>query len=182
MIERVAKRPWEDLMREEIFKPLHMDSAGFGAPATPGQIDQPWGHHTEGDTLKPVPGGPNADNPPSIGPAGTVHCSLKDWAKFAEVHAEGEEHGWGNLSPEYFVKLHTPPPGQDYAMGWGVASRSWAGGTALNHQGSNTSFFVDVWIAPKKHTVFLSATNAANENATNGCDEAIAAMVHRFLP
>src|SRR5947209_5537965 len=44
MIERVTGRAWEDLMRERIFEPLGMKSAGFGTPASPGEVDQPWGH------------------------------------------------------------------------------------------------------------------------------------------
>ena len=182
MIERVAQRPWEDLMREMIFRPLQMPSAGFGAPATPGKTDQPWGHRVEGKTLVPVPGGIEADNPPAIGPAGTVHCSLKDWAKYALVHAAGEGLGWGILKPACFVKLHTPASGQDYAMGWGVADRTWAGGDALNHSGSNRMFFADLWIAPKKDAVLISATNAGNDDAAKACDETVAALVRRFLP
>jgi CubicO group peptidase (beta-lactamase class C family) len=181
MIERLTKRPWEDLMRDLLFQPLHMDSAGFGAPATSGQVDQPWGHRTEGKDLIPVPGGPGGDNPPAIGPAGTVHASLRDWARYARVHAQGEQTGWGILPAEAFVKLHTPAAGQDYAMGWGVASRDWAGGPALTHSGSNTMFFVDLWVAPKKDAVFISATNAAGDPAAKGCDEAVAALVQRVL-
>ena len=30
ILERIGGKPWEDLMRERIFAPLHMDSAGFG--------------------------------------------------------------------------------------------------------------------------------------------------------
>ena len=33
----------------------------------------------------PVDPGPGADNPVAIGPAGIVHCSIGDWAKFAKA-------------------------------------------------------------------------------------------------
>ncbi len=180
MMERITRRPWEDLMREKLFKPLKMDSAGFGAPAAVGKVDQPWGHRSESDKLIPVPGGPGGDNPPAIGPAGTVHCSLADWAKYAAIHAAGERSGWGTLKPDAFVKLHTSPEGQDYAMGWGVTNRDWAGGTAFQHNGSNTNFFADIWIAPNKNAVFISATNAGNDDAQKACDEAVGVLVKRF--
>ncbi len=181
MVERVAKRPWEQLMREQIFGPLEMKSAGFGVPASPGQVDQPWGHAGDGDKATPVAPGPEADNPPVIGPAGTVHCSLADLAKYCAIHELGEEKGWKGLKPQDFVKLHTPAPDGDYAMGWGVARRDWAGGVALNHSGSNKMFFTDIWIAPAKKAVFISATNIGGDPAAAACDEAVAAAIRRFL-
>ncbi len=71
MMERVTGRAWEDLLRERLFKPLEMKSAGFGAPASPGKPDQPWGHFGALGELRPVTPGPMADNPPAIGPAGS---------------------------------------------------------------------------------------------------------------
>ena len=123
MMERVTGKAWEELMRTMLFEPLGMKSAGFGAPATPGQIDQPWGHDAQ---LKPEPAGKQADNPPAIGPAGTVHLSQADFARYAAMHAAGEKNGAPFLNAEYFVKLHTPPAGQDYAARWGeiVTKRS----------------------------------------------------------
>jgi len=41
MLEKIAGKPWEELITEKIFKPLHMDTAGFGAPGTYGKVDQP---------------------------------------------------------------------------------------------------------------------------------------------
>jgi CubicO group peptidase (beta-lactamase class C family) len=44
MLEKLTGTPWETLITERLFKPLHMDSAGFGPPGTIGEVDQPWGH------------------------------------------------------------------------------------------------------------------------------------------
>jgi CubicO group peptidase (beta-lactamase class C family) len=178
MLEHITKEPWEKLIREMLFERLEMKSAGFGAPATPGKIDQPWGHTKKNN--KPVPPGPKADNPPAIAPAGTVHCSLTDLAHYADLHARGQFADTPLLKHQSFLKLHTAPPGQDYAMGWIVASRSWAGGTALTHVGSNTTFLVDIWVAPEKHAVLIAATNTA-EDATRAADEMIGVLVRRFL-
>jgi CubicO group peptidase (beta-lactamase class C family) len=135
MLEQAAGKPWEELMRAMLFEPLGMHSAGFGAPATPGKVDQPWGH-----TKKPlsapesVPPGPRADNPPAIGPAGTVHCSLPDLAQFIVFRLGGERGASELLNAESFTKLHTSA-GDDYALGWVVLERKWAGGRALMHNG-----------------------------------------------
>ena len=180
MLERIAKKPWEDLMRERLFIPLGMTSAGFGAPGTLGKIDQPWGH--SGPDRKPNEPGPEADNPPAIAPAAAVNCSLTDLARYAGMHAAGERTGAIILKPESFVKLHTPPPGGDYAFGWIVTRRAWAGGTALSHSGSNTMFFVNIWLAPAKNAVLIAATNSAGEDAAAGTNDAIDALIQQFLP
>ena len=88
IIEHWTKKPWEVAVKEMLFTPLGMKTGGFGPMATKGKRDQPWSHLGDGKQRRPVPPGPNADNPLCIGPAGTVHCSIGDWAKFAAM-AEG---------------------------------------------------------------------------------------------
>ncbi|MBT5928293.1 MAG: beta-lactamase family protein, partial [Verrucomicrobia bacterium] len=42
MLETVAGKPWEEMLRQKILNPLGMTSTGFGAPGTRGQVpDQP---------------------------------------------------------------------------------------------------------------------------------------------
>ena len=120
MAEQVTGESWEDLMRRRLFEPLGMNSAGFGAPGQPGQVDQPWGHHPSGKESKPT----QEDNVAALGPAGTVHCTVPDWAKFALLHLRGaREEGKLLLKPATFRMLHTPPAGNDYAYGWVVAEK-----------------------------------------------------------
>jgi len=175
MLERVAATPYEQLMTNRLFKPLHMDSAGFGPPGTIGKVDEPWGHSARGPTLIPL----QEDNPPAIAPAGTVHCSLADLSKFVICHLKGEQTG-GLLKPETFRKLHTPiDGGGDYACGWICFKRSWAGGTALNHNGSNTMWYVVMWLAPLKDFAVIVATNTAGDDAFRGCDEVAAGLIRQ---
>lgn len=181
MLESVANKPWEDLIQEKLFRPLGMKSAGFGAPATVGQRNQPWGHVKEGTHWKPIPPGPGADNPAAIGPAGTVHCSIGDLAKYVALHLEGENGRVHLLTPASFQKLHTPLKGQDYALGWFVARRGWGGGTVLNHNGSNTMFYTVIWIAPKKDFAFIVCTNVGGDEAGKDCDEVVGQLIQNFL-
>ncbi|HLH54315.1 MAG TPA: serine hydrolase domain-containing protein [Verrucomicrobiae bacterium] len=176
MLERVAGLPWEQLITDRLFRPLHMDSAGFGPPGTTGKTDQPLGHRKIGEIVSPL----QSDNPPAIGPAGTVHCSLTDLAKYAVAHLEGERKG-GLLKPESFRLLHTPAAQGDYACGWGVHKRSWAGGIALTHTGSNTLWYLVMWLAPQKDFAVIVATNTGAGDAFKGCDEVAAAMIHAWL-
>ncbi len=196
MAEKVTGEAWEDLMRERLFGPLGMKSAGFGAPGTPGKLDEPLGHGEKG---APVDAGPDADNPPAIGPAGTVHGSLADWAKYVSLHLEGERCAKGEgpcpevggalklLKPETYAKLHAPGKAFDaedttkYAMGWSLAERDWARGPVLTHNGSNTMWFCVTWIAPEADFAVLVATNQGGDKAAKGCDEAAWAIIQDQL-
>jgi len=177
MLEKLSGETWERLIEERLFEPLGMKSAGFGAPGTTGKVDQPWGHTRKGNTITPV----QADNPPAISPAGRVHCSLDDLARYVMIHLKGERDG-GLLRPETFRKLHTPPPNADYACGWGVRKRPWAGGRALTHNGSNTMWFVIMWLAPERDFAVIAGTNIAGQDAESGCDEVAGAMIRKWLP
>jgi CubicO group peptidase (beta-lactamase class C family) len=173
-------------MAQYVFGPLGMTSAGFGPPGTPGATDQPWGHASDG--CRPVPPGPAADNPPVIGPAGTVHSSLRDWAAFASLHLRGARGEVGLLlRPETFQQLHRPMPGNYtaegrlYAHGWVVAQWARAGGTALAHVGTNTMWYAVIWVAPARDVAFLAATNCGGDGALRACDAAIDAASQLYL-
>jgi D-alanyl-D-alanine carboxypeptidase len=177
MLELRTDKPWEDLMRAELFAPLGMSSAGFGAPGSAERLDQPRGHRaaTEpGTSLAPVSPGPGSDNPASIGPAGTVHASLADWARFLGAHLDGFAGRGEFLEPETWARLHRPLADQDYGQGWLFTERPWAPGLALTHSGSNTFWFCTAWLAPGSDFAVLVTANAANAGA---CDEAAGALV-----
>ncbi len=176
MLEKLTGTPWETLITERLFKPLHMDSAGFGPPGTTGAVDQPWGHTR--NLLGTVP--LQHDNPIAISPAGRVHCSLDDLARYTLFHLQ---RGGTNslLKSSTLKKLHTPPEGGDYACGWVVLKRGWANGTALMHNGSNTMWYVVMWLAPERNFSVVVGTNIAGHDAEQGCDEAASAMIQQWL-
>jgi len=174
MAEKVTGKSWEDLTREKIFLPLGMTTAGFGAPGTRAKNDQPRGHKRDGSPVEP---GPAADNPVAIGPAGIVHCSIGDWAKFAAANLPSAKAKL--VKPHTLAKLHTPVhPGSGeppYAMGWIVAdNQPWAGGPALTHAGRNTMWMAVAWIAPKRDFAVLVACNQANDRA---CNDAVFGLI-----
>lgn len=188
--ETVAGVTYERLMAERLFAPLGMTSAGFGAPGTPGATDQPRGHTGSNKAQEPTADGRGADNPPAISPAGRVHCTMADWAKFIRMHlrgARGEAQRVGDvtLSAETFRRLHTPPEGGDYAMGWVRMQRPWAGPEGrrdvLFHNGSNTMWFAVVWMAPEKDFAVLAACNQGGREAEKACDEAAWGMIQEHL-
>jgi len=182
MLEKASGSTWEDLMQTMLFDPLGMTTAGFGAPASVGAVDQPWGHSGGAMGLRPVSPGPRADNPLAISPAGVVHASLGDLAKYAAFHMAGERGESDLLSAESFKKLHTVAEGnEDYALGWVVLKRSWANGRALMHNGSNTMFYVVLWMAPEKNCAVMVATNVGSSSGFKGCDEAASNLIREYF-
>jgi len=179
--ERAAKKPWETLMRDMLFEPLGMTTAGFGAMGTPGRIDQPWQHTIRDGKLWAIGPGPFSDNPAVIGPGGTVHCSMRDWAKFVAVHLNGPRGRSDLLKRETFAALHTADFGGTYTAGWRITKRDWAGGKVLTHTGSNNQNFAVVWMAPKRNFAVLAACNQGKGDAAKACDEAAWMLIQEFL-
>ena len=178
-MELVAGVEWEALMRARLFEPLGMSSCGFGPPGISTSVEQPWGHlGTDVASLEPA----FLDNPPMLGPAGTVHCSMVDWAKFLAVHIEGDSGDTALLTQASFATLHTVWATDDYALGWAVVDRPWAEGVAYTHSGSNNMWFVTAWLAPNKDIAVFGATNAAvAPNAPTALDQAFGELLTAYL-
>ena len=179
--EQAMKTPWESLMRTMLFKPLGMRTAGFGAMGTPGRIDQPWQHRMNDEKLKAIEPGRLSDNPPVLGPGGTVHCSIRDWARFTAAHLNGPRSKGVLLKSKTFELLHTSGFGGDYSSGWVVTKRDWAGGKVLTHTGSNTMSFAVVWMAPKREFAVLAASNQGGGSVEKACNEACWTLIKEFL-
>jgi D-alanyl-D-alanine carboxypeptidase len=105
MLETLADRSWEDLMHEHVFALLGITTAGFGPPGSREDVDQPRGHAGGQGVWMPLVPGLHADNPRSLGPAGTVHMSMPDWGRFVWAGVFGERAGSG-------VELGDEPGGE----------------------------------------------------------------------
>ncbi len=175
MLERAAGTSWEELVREHVQAPLGLTSLGFGEPATFGGTDQPWGHIAEGDRMVPFTPGPSAndDNPPVIGPAGLVHLSVVDWARFAAAHLSGArgESPDSFLSADAFGVLHADSYSQGYSLGWGVQTTD--RGRGLSHTGSCGEWYSLIWILPDADLAIVVATNIGGGNAVAAANEAL---------
>ena len=159
MAEKLTGKSWETLMKERLFTPLGMATAGFGAPGTPDTVEQPWGHRRdENGVWAPR----QFDNASALGPAGTVHLSIEDWAKFIAL--------WFPDNPPVILdrstlnELITPDSGT-YAAGWDV-SRGRRGRKVLNHNGSNNYWFTHLNIYPNKGWAYVAATNSSDDDNT----------------
>ena len=163
VIERIAGRPWEEVAAAEIFDPLGIGSAGFGAPrnnASGGA--NAWGHHVQGQAATPIdPQLPYSDNAPLMGPAGTAHMTLADYGRFIQAMLGGGPVGW--LSADSLSRLMTPVDDDAYALGWGRGPNG-----AVAHEGSNTLWHAVVIAQPDRGraSVVLSNGGMAGRAAT----------------
>ena len=141
--ERAAGKPWEQLMRERVFAPLGMKSAGFGWPAYD-DAKQPWGHRLDGTRLFPHdPRGPYQLGA-VVQPAGNVHVSIRDLMLFLDDHARGIAGKGGLLKPATYARMHALQP-EGSALGWGVRKRD--GFTTSVHSGSAETFYAIVLVS-----------------------------------
>ena len=176
MAERGAGEPWDELMLRELFEPLGMNASGFGAPGNVGKLSQPWGHYEGRSRIVPVEPGLGGESPPALEPAGTIHASLADVGRYLSAHLLGARgRGW-LLPPETFRVLHRPREGQDYALGWVVASPL-AGGLALTHAGSNLNWYSVAWIMPVLNIALFVVTNQGGEAGFQAVDETVGALM-----
>jgi CubicO group peptidase (beta-lactamase class C family) len=182
IVEQRTGRTWEELIRDEVWKPLGIRDAGFGPPGHAGRYDQPLGHEWDNDLLKAMPpDDPDSDNPVAIGPAGTVYMRLTEWLAFAQDHLDGE-HGKGKLlTPESYRRLHSAV-GRNYAMGWGTLRAADGSLDVLTHAGSNGYWMSDVRIFPKRNLIFLTAMNAGGDRAQAADRDINKALTERLKP
>ena len=139
MLEVLTEKSWEELIVAELFTPLGMASAGFGAPGTRSRLDQPLGHSKSiaGNRRKPanLGGRDLTDNPAVLGPAGRVHASAADALTYATAHRDYNPI----LRIASWEQLHKVHFGGEYACG--LVKR--ANGD-LWHNGSNTLWYAEI--------------------------------------
>jgi CubicO group peptidase (beta-lactamase class C family) len=174
MAENVTGLSWETLMRQRLFNPLSMSSAGFGEPDSGKSLAQPWGHSKFGGRWEPS----RSYDAEAIGPAGEIHCSIEDWAKFISLLLNKKNQ---ILDSEYLNKLIEPEG--FYAGGWGITDDiEWAKGKVLTHNGSNGIWYATVLVAPKLERAFVVVTNSCDFSSTGDiCSKMITKLIKMDL-
>ena len=158
--ETLAGEPYETLIRNRVFAPVALSSAGFGPPRGAHPGEEPVGHLILLDRRIPQdPFETRADNSPLIAPAGTVHMTIGDLVRYGAIHLEGEFGPEPVLLPRSsWERLHTPLL-EDYAAGWVRDERDWAGGPVIWHNGSNTYWYALLMLLPANDAVLAFTTN-----------------------
>lgn len=174
VLEQLRNEPWESQIKDQLFNPLEMRSAGFGVPAETIGPTAASGHIRKDQRLIPI----ERDNPPALGPAGTVYATMEDWIGYLQFHLRRNPNDTPkvSISEETFRYLHEPRENQQYAGGWGVIQRTWSKGPIYTHNGSNTYWYCVVYLAPHEGRGILAASNFGLDAAAP-CDEALQWML-----
>ena len=172
--ETVVGEPWETLIRNRVFAPLALTSAGFGPPRGEHPRQQPIGHRVLFRRRIPMdPFDTRADNSPLTAPAGGVHMTVGDLARYGAAHlAGGRAAEPALLAPASWRRLHAPFR-DDYARGWVRHERDWAGGPVFWHNGGNTLWYALLTWLPARNMALAFVTN---DGASRTADAAFRAL------
>ena len=194
MLERVGHESWEELVEARIFKPLNLQTAGFGPQASLGKVDAPLGHVLVNGKAQAMLAGPNGDNPLILGPAGTIHMSVLDFAKWVSWNAGEGKRGPALVSAGVLKKIHTPviatgsregaapgtPTTGGYALGWGLIQESWATSPVITHSGSNNMNLAMAMFWPGSDFGFVMMTNIAGKPGDDALRKLAATLYQQF--
>jgi len=158
---------------------LDLATAGYGPPAALESTSQPWGHYWDKSTKSFV--AYHADCPKFLSPAGNMHMSIKDWAKFIIVHLNSDPSDKAQLLKSSSLQfLHTPPDSTEldfsfkermlskffgygflnsnYALGWFTKEKG-KGYDLIYHAGRGFDFNALVLADLKTKNAILLVTN-----------------------
>jgi hypothetical protein len=164
---------------------------------TLGRVDAPLGHESRADgSPKPLLAGPGGDNPEIIGPAGTVHMSVLDFACWASWNAAGARRSPELVTQDTLRKLPTPvvemaprpdaPPGTPslgtYGFGWLTIQVPFSREPLLFHGGSNQMNLADIFLQPKHDFGMVLMTNVGGGKADDALKALAAELYKGFGP
>jgi hypothetical protein len=129
-----------------------------------------------------------------LGPAGTVHLSILDFAKWAGWNTGEGKRGPALVSPETLRKLHTPvidipprpdaepgtPPPGEYGLGWGTVSLPFAPEPLILHGGSNQMNLAYILLQPSADFGIVMGTNAGGDQADSALKALAQELYQRF--
>lgn len=171
MIEKVAGRSWETLMKKRVFEPLDLKTAFIGLPQeeSTANVRRHYQRDSAGD---PIPLALDARSiTPLFHPAGIISVSLTDFARYALFHLRGLSGVSTTLKPETIDYMHRPVvltgDGGSYALGWNVinADDIWIS----THSGGDSSVYAVIGIDRRKKVAGVVLCNMGDAQATAAC-------------
>lgn len=178
--EKAASQSYEDLLQQRIFEPLAMKMTKIGAwPASLMEPDQPRGHYGVGmaDNTTARPQALNDDYvfPAWMNPAGGVHCSITDFALYAQENLLGLEGKGKLLNKEGYQAIHSiqitvknsemyvnTKENSKITMGYGWCVLPEEGSLLSVADGSGGTFYARIIIFPALNAALVAFTNCGD--------------------
>ncbi len=111
------------------------------------------------------------DKSPSLGPAGRVHIAIDDGRISVALRPQRGTKEL-NIRDDVWKTLLKPEFGGNYAGGWLLENRDWAGGPTRWHNGSNTTWYCIAYALPEKGIGVIAVTNTYIEGSRDACEKA----------
>ncbi len=169
MLEKVSGKTWEQLTKHIMLKTMQVDIQ-FGWPNKL-NINQPFGHWMEGDTLKALL--PNIEYNLALGePAGDISMTLPDYAKFIQLNLNGLIGKNNILQSSTYEFLHFGL--KEYSIGWGNINNK--DKQLSEHSGSAGTFFCYTQIDKSNKLAYIILANSATTATQNGVFKLLGAL------
>jgi CubicO group peptidase (beta-lactamase class C family) len=106
LVEQVTDKSWEDNVRERIFQPLGMTSSNFSVHDSQKAADFALPYREDDDKIELIP----FREITNMGPAGSINSSIRDMAKWVQVHLSGGKAADGKqlIGPATLIDIHSP--------------------------------------------------------------------------
>ncbi len=173
LVEEVARKPWEDFIRERFFAPLEMTTSNTSVNDSQKAADfaRPYGGDTEKSNVIPF------RNIDQIGPAGSINSSAREMSNWIIAQLNDGKFSGKQVIPERVLRqTHTPQIVSGatlrydelfysmYAMGWGV--NAYRGHLMVTHSGGIDGFTAHVSLMPKDKLGIVILTNKGGTRLT----------------
>ena len=171
-----AKRgvAWEDDLSAWVLEPLGQTDCVFGPPMG----EHPWGHDAaSGSPIDPTDIG--ADNPPALGPAGTLACSIRSLAELGQVYLKATAGDTSFLTADSLDVLTTANEAGFVPGMVRDDNQPWANGPTFVMNGSNTFWFSTIWMAPGIDRTYAVISNRATQEAMAANNDAVLFMLEQ---
>ncbi len=160
------------------------DSVVFGRvvvlpPGRHRNRSQPRGHSESGGRVVELPLDDARQLAVCLWPAGAVHCSIADLARYTVDHLNGLQGRRTLLPQALYQRLHRPLDGSNdgFTLGWGVRPDNQWGMTHFG-AGSGGWFFARIEIVPKYDAAVVAASNSGL--AAHATQELITELLGKF--
>lgn len=165
--EEITGTPWEELIKSEIADPMGLTSLGFGAPTG---VADPRGHSSNfGRSIPIEPNDLLSDNPAWMGPAGTIHMSISDLARWGQIHLRACRGQMPQFLSQESCQMMQTAVADDYGFGWVINAPN-----VVWHNGSNTLWYAVLHLDTAKGTSVAVVTNTAADGRIDALTQAIA--------
>ncbi|MEO8538719.1 MAG: serine hydrolase domain-containing protein [bacterium] len=168
IMERFAGKPFEEIVRDQVFKPLGLDRSTFRADEAV-TFPVAVGYNTL-TTPEPVVARPYAI-PRSANPAGAIIGTVGELLKFAEFHlGDGVAGGRrvlsaGALAEMQKKQVNAANMAPAWGLGWWLQDAS--GTKTIGHGGSTNGHRANLVVVPERRLAIASLTNGSNGTAVN---------------